>query len=292
MANDPGRQSLVEADEPSSVLFQHTVLCQTCLPYRDPGPEVRLWQRSQGAAHLRIEAGCIFHPGEGAFIDVGLPFGPKPRLILAHLNAEALRTGSPEIRVESSLTGFVGRLRLDRGGRTILTVKDQLTRLAAAEIRMALAYGDGEARQVQAHIIGEFDLWLPKDERQRVLWPAAVTLDPRYFASLSRHAVPLEERALAALAHNAMALDVYTWLAQRLHRIDPGRPQLVSWAALRDQFGWGYGQLRKFRQVFKQTLETVLTQYRGAHLDLTERGVMLYHSLPPVTGRYAVVRKP
>ena len=77
MANDPGRRPLVEADESSSVLFQHTVLCQTCLPYRDPGPEVRLWQRSQGAAHLRIEAGCIFHPGAGAFADVGLPFGSR-----------------------------------------------------------------------------------------------------------------------------------------------------------------------------------------------------------------------
>jgi hypothetical protein len=193
MADAPGRRlSLVEADEPSSVLFQHTVLCQTCLPYRDPGAEVRLWQRSQGAAHLEVEAGRVFHPGEGAFVDVGLPFGPKPRLILA-----------PEIRVESSLTGFVVRLGLCRDGRSIRTVKDQLTRLAAAEVRMALAYGEGEARQVQAHIIGEFDLWLPKDERQRVLWPSSVTLDPRYFASLARHAVPLDERALAALAGNS-----------------------------------------------------------------------------------------
>jgi hypothetical protein len=283
MANDPGRRPLVEADEPSSVLFQHTVLCQTCLPYRDPGPEVRLWQRSQGAAHLRIEAGCIFHPGEGAFIDVGLPFGPKPRLILAHLNAEALRTGSPEIRVESSLTGFVGRLRLDRGGRTILTVKDQLTRLAAAEIRMALAYGDGEARQVQAHIIGEFDLWLPKDERQRVLWPAAVTLDPRYFASLARHAVPLEERALAALAHNAMALDVYAWLAYRLHALGKSTP--VSWGAIKGQFGVGTARMDNFRPTFLANLKLALAVYRDAKVDVIDRGLLLHPSKPPVAPR-------
>ena len=43
---------------------------------------------------------------------IGLPFGPKPRLILAYLNAEALRTGSPEIEVEASLTAFVQRLKL------------------------------------------------------------------------------------------------------------------------------------------------------------------------------------
>ena len=57
-----------------------------------------------------------------------------------------------------------------------------------------------------------------------------------YFESLTRHAVPLDERAIAALAHSAMALDVYCWLAQRLHRIPEGKPQFVPWAALFEQF--------------------------------------------------------
>jgi hypothetical protein len=272
-------------DELPSVLFQHTVFCQTGLPYRDPGPELRLWQRSQGAAHLEIQAGRAFHPGEGAFIDVGLPFGPKPRLILAHLNAEALRTGSSTVHVETSLTAFVRRLGLCRDGRSIRIVKDQLTRLATAEVRLAVAYSDREARQVQAHLIGQFDLWLPKDENRRVVWPTAVVLDPRYFESLQRHAVPLEESALAMLAHNAMALDVYAWLAQRLHRVDPGKPQLVPWTALKDQFGWHYNRVRKFREIFRQTLALVTEQYPAARLELDGRGMTLRCSLPPVRAR-------
>lgn len=282
-------QDLVEApqrdDERSSVLFQHTVLCQIGLPYRDPGLELRLWRRSQGAAHLEIQAGRAFHPAEGGFIDVGLPFGPKPRLILAHLNAEALRTGSPVVHVEESLTAFVRRLGLCRDGRSIRTVREQLTRLAAAEVRLAIAYSDREARQVQAHLIGEFDLWLPKDESRRVLWPKTVALDPRYFESLQRHAVPLEERALAALAHNAMALDVYAWLAQRLHRVDPGRPQLVPWSALREQFGWHYDRVRKFREIFRQTLALVNEQYPAARFELDDRGMTMRCSPPPVRAR-------
>jgi hypothetical protein len=274
-----------ETDELPSVLFQHTVFCQTGLPYRDPGPELRLWQRSQGAAHLEIQAGRAFHPGEGAFVDVGLPFGPKPRLILAHLNAEALRTGSSMVHVETSLTAFVRRLGLCRDGRSIRIVKDQLTRLATAEVRLAVAYSDREARQVQAHLIGQFDLWLPKDENRRVIWPAAVVLDPRYFESLQRHAVPLEESALAMLAHNAMALDVYAWLAQRLHRVDPGKPQLVPWTALKDQFGWHYNRVRKFREIFRQTLALVTEQYPAARLELDGRGMTLRCSLPPVRAR-------
>ena len=122
---------------------------------------------------------------------------------------------------------------------------------------------------MQAHIVSGFDLWLPKDARQRVLWPSNVTLSGDYFASLQRHAVPLDERALAALSHNAMALDVYSWLAQRLHRVDPGKPAFIPWAALRIQFGWHYSTMRKFRQVFRQTLDLVCGQYRGARSSLT-----------------------
>jgi hypothetical protein len=100
----------IEADDPAAILFQHPVFCQTGLPYRNPGDVVRIWMRKQGAARLEVEAGRAFSPGADEFVDVGLPFGAKPRLILVYLNAEALRTGSPEIEVEDSLTAFVKRL--------------------------------------------------------------------------------------------------------------------------------------------------------------------------------------
>ena len=280
----------IEAEDPDSILYMHTVFCQTGLPYRDPGKAARLWQRSQGAAHLEVEAGRAFSPDKGAFVDVGLPFGPKPRLILAYLNAEAIRTGSPMIEVEDSLSAFVQRIGLCREGRSIRVVKDQLTRLATSEIRLAFAQPGTPARQVQAHIVKGFELWLPKDNRQRVLWPASVSLSTDYFESLQRHAVPLDERAIAALSQSAMALDVYCWLAQRLHRIDPGRPAFIPWAALKGQFGWHYAAMFKFRQVFKQTLDMVCSQYRGARIELDSGGMTLRHSPPPVKGRISVIR--
>jgi Plasmid encoded RepA protein len=282
--------SLAIDDTPTErVAFQHTVLCQTCLPYRDPGDAVRLWEREQGRVSLLVEAGRVKDPTKGGWIEVGLPYGPKPRLILAHLNGEALRTGSPEIEVEKSLTAFVRRIGLSGHGRDVRTVKDQLTRLAAANIRMSVAYSAEHARQVQAHIVSGFDLWFPKNEHQRVLWPTQVRLSSDYFESLQRHAVPLDERALGALSHSAMALDVYAWLAQRLHRIEQGTPQLVNWKALQEQFGWGYSTVRKFRQVFRQTLDLVLSQYRAARIELVDEGMELHHSLPPVAGRIALI---
>ena len=281
----------IEADDPGAILFQHTVFCQTGLPYRDPGPSVYEWERVQGRVSLLIEAGRARDPKSGKWLKLGLPFGPKPRLILAYLNAEALRTGSPVVEVEDSLTAFVCRIGLCRDGRSIRTVKDQLSRLSAAEIRLAVTYGEAQARQVNAHIVGEFDLWFPKDARQRVLWPTTVTLDPRYFQSLQSHAVPLDERAIAALSHSAIGLDLYCWLAQRLHRVCSGKPAFIPWTALKEQFGWNYGRMDNFKRVFRQALCMVLSQYRGARLELDDRGMTLRNSPPPVKGRVALISK-
>jgi hypothetical protein len=279
----------IEADDPDAILFQHTVFCQTGLPYRNPGEAVRLWNRKQGAARLEVEAGRVFNPDADDFVDVGLPFGPKPRLILAYLNAEALRSGSPDIEVEDSLTAFVKRLGLVSKGRNMVLIKDQLARLSASHIRLAIAYGGDHARQVQANIVSGFDLWFPKDDRQRVLWPSTIRLSLDYFESLQRHAVPLDERAVAALSHSAMGLDIYAWLAQRLHRVAPGKPAFIPWTALRDQFGWHYGRMDNFKRVFRQTLDAVLSQYRGARLELDDRGMTLRNSPPPVKGRVALI---
>jgi hypothetical protein len=78
-----------EMDGKQQLAFQHTVFCQTCLPCRDPGDDVRRWHRTQGLTMLLVQAGQVLQPRESKVIDVGLPWGTKPRLIMAFLNAEA-----------------------------------------------------------------------------------------------------------------------------------------------------------------------------------------------------------
>ena len=274
--------------EPDEVLYQHSILCQTGLPYRNPGDDIRTWERSNGQAGLKVIAGEAWHPELCRFVELGLPYGPKPRLILAHLNSEALRQQSPQIEVEASLTSFVKRLKLDTGGRTISTIKDQLARLAACSMRFGGAW-DGQAVTVNTQIVTAFNLWFPKEDGQRVLWPSSVKLSAEYFESLTKRAVPLHDRALMALSGSAMALDVYAWLAQRLHRIDWGKRVFVPWTALKAQFGWHYDRMDKFKAVFRQTLRDVHSQYRAADIELDGRGMTLRHSPPPVKGRTGIV---
>jgi Plasmid encoded RepA protein len=133
----PTRQRIVDAsvairgDQTRSIIYQHTVLCQTCLPYRNPGDEVRVWDRENGKVSLRVRAGEARHPQCG-WIQIGLPYGPKPRLMLGYLNTRAILQQSPAIEVEDSLTAFVRRLGLNTHGRNLRTIKDQLARLARA----------------------------------------------------------------------------------------------------------------------------------------------------------------
>jgi hypothetical protein len=282
---------------PEQIAFQHTVLCQTSLPYRNQGDGVRRWERKQGNVSLLIEAGSAINPVTDEWVELGLPFGPKPRLILAYLNAEALKQGSPVIEVEESLTAFVRRIQdpLKAGksgpnGYEIGVFKDQLSRLSTATIRLAVTAGE-RAVQVNSHIVEAFDLWFAKDERQRVLWPSTIRLDDKYFASLQKHAIPLDERALAALSHSAMALDIYTWLAHRLHRIPPGKPQFISWVSLKEQFGQGYGRMNNFRARFLTALQQVICQYREVRLEESLRGITLFQSPPPVPSRRMLVVK-
>lgn len=267
--------------------FLHTVQCQCGLPYVNPGDGVREWDRKQGQASLRIEAGSALDPRTREFVKLGLPYGEKPRLVLIHLASEAVRTRNPVVDVEGSMTAFARSLGLATSGPHLRGLKDQLARLAAATVRFGLVE-NGHAVQVNTQIVSAFDLWFPQEADQRVLWPSTVRLSADYFASLTRHAVPLDRRAVGALAGSSLALDAYVWLAQRLHRIPPGKPQFVGWASLAEQFGQGFARVRDFRRQFLRTLRQVTAVYPAARLEADERGLTLWHSPPPVGDRTVV----
>jgi Plasmid encoded RepA protein len=281
----------IATNSPDDLTFHHTVTCQCALPSARPDPSLLTWERRQGRATLLVEAGKVIDPKSGQFIQMPLPYGPKARLLLMHLNSEAVRRQSPVIPVEDSMTAFFRRLMgRTQDGRQAKMLKAQLSSLAAATFRMGISQGDDRALQVNTQVVTAFDLWLTRDQNQRVLWPVTLRLSSDYFESLNRFAVPLDERAIAALAHSAVALDIYCWLAQRLHRIPEGRPQFIPWPALQEQFGQGYAHIRQFRAFFLKLLVQVKAAYPEAIFDADQRGMRLWTSSPPVKKRMVVVQ--
>jgi hypothetical protein len=268
-------------------IFQHSVLCQTFLPYRNPGDETRIWQHKQGNVSLAVQAGITLNK-DGIYEEIGLPYGTKARLILAHINSEAIKTQSKVVDVESSMSAFIKSIGLNLDGRTIREVKEQLRRLSTS--KLSLGFSDGiRGVQYDLQIINTFDLWFPKNEKQRILWPSRVQLSEEYYQSLLNHAIPLDDRALAALSHNAMALDIYSWLAQRLHRIEPKDVHFVSWENIKLQFGHGYDRMNDFKKIFRKTLAIVRTQYYGSQIEeVANKGFNLRLSPPPIARKIMV----
>jgi len=261
----------------SNAAFQHSILCQAFLPYKDPGHEVRLWDHRQGSARLLLKAGEVLNPKTDEWEQIGLPYGAKARLILAYVNTQAIKAQSPIVDVEESLSAFIAKLGLHREGKTIAMIKEQLRRLAASNINMAFTLSNEQVVQTKFDIIKAFDLWFPRDDSQRVLWTSQIQLSEDYYKSLAQHAVPLNIEALKALAHSAMAIDIYTWLAQRLHRIEG--TQFVGWANLKEQFGQAYTRMDNFKRDFRATLLLVKTVYKEARIEeLDNKGFNLQNS--------------
>lgn len=272
----------IRSNPPDEIDFLHTVHCQCGLPYRAPANGLRVWERRQGFVTLRVEAGSAMDPRTGKFVELGLPYGAKPRLVMIHLASEAKRKNSPIIDVEDSMTAFARSLGLDTNGPSLRHFRDQLARLAAATVRLGMLK-DGNSVQINTPIISAFDLWYPEEPGQKVLWPSHVQLSPAYYDSLKHHSVPLDHRAIGALATSALALDVYFWLAQRLRRVPANRTDRISWSALHEQFSQGNERLNDFRRRFLDSLRRVRGVYSDARFDTDRRGMLLLNSPPPIS---------
>jgi len=99
---------------------------------------------------------------------------------------------------------------------------------------------------------------------------------------LREFAVPMDPRALAALRHSALALDVYTWLAHRLHRVNSISGNRLSWENLREQFGQEYNDPKNFKKEMTKALRTVLSVYPDARVEDVAGGLLLLPSPAPI----------
>jgi hypothetical protein len=277
-----GAVGSIESPDYSGVFYQHTVLCQTNLPYRDPG-DVEVWKRKNGRVNMLLKAGYAWHPNRKDFMPYGLPFGPKARLNLMHLNQRAIQTGSRIIETEGSLYQFTTHvLKMDGCGRNMAAIQEQLIRLSTTFVLLGVTDG-GSGVTLNSPVVDSFRTLPFQKKDSSIMWPTSVRLSEDYYSSVVHHAVPIDEAHMRALSHTALGLDVYTWLAQRLCRIKVGQPVHVPWTALHEQFGQGYeGRLRKFREVFRGVVKNVLAIYKEARVEESSNGLILRDSPPPV----------
>jgi hypothetical protein len=75
-----------------------------------------------------------------------------------------------------------------------------------------------------------------------------------------------------------MSLDIYVWLAWRLHRLT--KVTSISWPA-HAQFGTGFKAVRQFKPRFTDALEAALAaSYPEARVDLGDKAITLHPARP------------
>ncbi|NML92045.1 replication protein [Sphingobium sp. TB-6] len=269
------------------------VLCQVGLP-RSP-TDGRTFERTSGNVSLQVEAGKVWD-GK-SWQQQPIPYGVRPRLALVHITTQAIRTNSRTVDVGGSVNAFLTELGLDNGGKAYGQMRQQMTALAACTLRLGRVdtrtIGGVErdfAVTLEAKPFRQFEAWIDSSGSQPSLWPTEVELTQEFFDSIRESAVPLEHRALAQLSHSALALDLYTWLAHRLHRVRKSGSR-ISWAALQEQFGTEYKDRKPFKLQFRKRLREALAAYPAAKVEEIDGGIMLHASPPPIPRTRAVVRK-
>lgn len=291
--------STILEEESNETGITYSGFCMTSLPHRRL-PDDLPWVRSNGNMSLLIEPGRrprVKNPRSvGDYELVGVPYGAKARLILLYLQTESLRNNSPVVELGRSMNNWLERMDISSGGATYREVKNQAERISRCKLTFdydgpykgAVATGHRNDSIVQ-HAIN-----LRAGDGQGTLWDDTVQLSDSFFRMLKDHPVPVWEPAIRAISGKSAAIDVYIWLAYRLHVLE--KPTPVSWIALYEQFGTGRqgeddtvyrSRLRAFKPEFRTALRYALSVYEDANVEEAEDkgGLVLYPSAPPVPER-------
>jgi len=241
------------------------LLVQTTLPHSRQ--DSKTFVRTNGALKISVSA----HPL------LELPYGRYPRLLMAWVTTEAVRTKEPVLQLGPSLTSFMSQLGLlPRGGQTgpIGRLRDQMQRLFGATIAFTWDKRTaGEWHDSGFRVSNETHLWWnPVRPEQAVSWRSTVTLSPGFFEAVRERPVPIDLRVLKAL-RSPMAIDLYCWLTYRNSYLR--KPSRIPWAALAAQFGAAYRDRKDFKRFFLAGLRQVLVVYPAARVEQVRGGLFL-----------------
>ena len=289
---DPAERHLVRiaadilAEDDDAIGVTYSGFCQASLPHKKL-PAEKEWIRRSERLTLMIEPGRLIRPGtsEGEF--VGVPFGSRARLILLYLQTQALRSRSREVELGRSMREWLRRMGIAQGGKSIREVRDQATRLSICKLTFFYQNANGGTGFSSERIVDDGVLFLEpgnaSEDRQEHLFVETVRLSQSFYDALSRHPVPLWEPAIRAIQNNSMGLDLYVWLAYRLHVL--AKPTAIRWPRLHQQFGAGFKSQRQFKPTFIGNLKLALAVYPDAGVEIEEDGLRLLPSRPPVPER-------
>ena len=271
----------VLGDERGDLGYTYSGLCLTALPHRRI-PDDQPWERVGHKVKLVVEPGRFDVAGKTKLF--GVPYGARARMILIYLITQAVRTNSREIALGRSMRAWLEAMGVAIGGETAKAFREQSMRIAACSMKFFWETEKGGTGFDKGGVVRRglmFGDSIDMDDQPR-LFDDTVVLDEVFYRAAKEHPVPLLEAAVRHLRDRSMSLDIYVWLAYRLHVLE--RPTPITWAAIHAQFGGGFKEPRFFRRPFMEALEAATAAYPDARVELADdgSGLILHPSRPPV----------
>ena len=262
-----------EADPDLGFMARLLALC--ALPRTNPGNRHQ-YKRVNGPYRLYMQAGP----------ENKLPFGNLPRLLLAWVCTEAVRTRKCELVLGASLSDFMDKLGMAPVGGTRTRLRNQMDRLFNAHV--SLIYEDECGKATVNSLIADSTAfwWNPRRPDQPSLWDSKIELSEKFFNEIIRHPVPLDMNTLKALKRSTLGLDLYLWLTYRTFALRA--PLRLTWPHLYRQFGAHPAKASDNNtvQAFRYKVLRELKKIKLAWKDLnyaTAKGVLiLLPSIPAI----------
>ena len=260
----------------SDMGFVGRSLALCCLPRTNPGGLFQ-YERVNGPYTLYMIAGG----------GCKLPYGNLPRLLLAWVATEAVKTQSRDLVLGASLSEFMRELGVyNSGGGLHRRVRDQMERLFSTQISLVYQADAGRVRSSSLITDHAEFWWSLKDPDAPAFWSSWIRLSENFFNDIMSAPVPIDLHVLRALKRSTLGLDLYLWLTYRTFSLKS--PMRLSWRKLYRQFGANPAKVTDKLIVndFRNKCLRELKKIKVAWPDLiysTARGVLiLFPSKPAI----------
>ena len=272
--SDQVHQLVSASEEDPDLGFMGRMMALCSLPRTNPGNRHR-YVRRNGPYTLVMSAGGLCK----------LPFGNLPRLLLAWVCTEAVKTRSRELVLGKSLSEFMRTLGVySSAGGVHTKLRNQMDRLFSATVQ--LVYEDEHGKATVNSLIADSTTfwWNPKRPNQRTLWESKIELSEKFFNEIIRHPVPLDMNTLKALKRCSLGLDLYLWLVYRMFSLRA--PLRLPWRHLYLQFDADPAKspdkqsIKFFRRKVLRELQKIQLAWSGLNYT-TAPGVLILHPSTP-----------
>ena len=271
---------LIEASEAEPDLgFMARLLALCSLPRTNPRDR-KEYVRRNGPYALVMTAGGLNK----------LPYGILPRLLLAWVYSEAVRTQRRELVLGRSLYEFMQKLGMNshsggaRGDRTRL--RNQMTRLFGCSVTPIHKNASG-IHGVSSFVADKYEFWWDVSRPDApVLWDSKIELGEKFFNEIIAHPIPLDLNIFKRLKRSPLGLDLYLWLTYRTFTLKT--PLTLAWRQLYRQFGADPAKANEtnavnaFRTDCLRELKTITRAWPDLHYHTVTAALVVSPSPPRI----------